>query len=177
MLSCVGAKRRAVICSLDTATADALVLDRSFFRPLGLQHFYDPFALVSQICVRTDALTLFGLNDDELLPDLHITGAGVMRTGLGAHQEHLVIQDAQAADRKKVPAEVIQVASHEVDTDSDKAESIMATSGSEGSESASDSEQNDPPFRWPLTLNSMSACKPHILQWAETLKTGGSHWV
>ena len=46
---------------------------------------------------------------------------------------------------KKVCAEVIQVASHEVDTDSDKDESIMATSGSEGSESASESELNDPP--------------------------------
>ena len=69
----------------------------------------------------------------------------MLRTGLGAHQEHLVNQDAQAADRKKVPAEVIQVASHEVDTDSDKDESIMATSDCEGSESASDSEQNDPP--------------------------------
>ena len=85
------------------------------------------------------------MNDDELLPDLHITGAGVLRAGLGAHQKHLVNQDAQAADRKKVPAEVIQVASHEVDTDSDKDESIVATSGSEGSESASESEQNDPP--------------------------------
>ena len=57
----------------------------------------------------------------------------------------MVNQDAQAADRKKVPAEVIQVASHEVDTDSDKDESIVATSGCEGSESASESEQNDPP--------------------------------
>ena len=93
---------------LDTATADTLVLDQSFLRPLGMQHFYD------SICVRRDALTLFGLNDAGLLPDLHITGAGVMRTGLGAHQEHLVNQDAQVADRKKVPAEVIQVASHEV---------------------------------------------------------------
>ena len=110
-----------------------------------MQHFYDSFALVSQICVRRDALVLFGLNDDELLPDLHITGAGVLRAGLGAHQEHVVNQDAQAADRKKVPAEVIQVASHEVDTDSDKDESIVATSGSQGSESASESEQNDPP--------------------------------
>ena len=73
------------------------------------------FALVSQICVRRDALTLFGLNDDELLPDLHITGAGVLRTGLGAHQEHRVNDDAQAADRTKVPAEAIQVAAHEVD--------------------------------------------------------------
>ena len=63
----------------------------------------------------------------------------------GAHQEHLVNQEAQAADRNKVPAEVIQVASHEVDTDSDKDESIVDTSGSEGNESASESEQNDPP--------------------------------
>ena len=113
------------------------------FRLLGMQHFYDSFALVSQICARRDALVLFGLNDDERLPDLH--GAGVLRAGIGAHLEHVVNQDAQAADRKKVPAEVIQVASHEVDTDSDKDESIVATSGFEGSESASESEQNDPP--------------------------------
>ena len=37
---------------LDTATADTLVLDdKSFFRPLGMQHFYDSFALDSQKCV------------------------------------------------------------------------------------------------------------------------------
>ena len=108
----------------DTATTDTLVLDQSFFRPLGMQHFYDSFALVFQICVRRDALVLFGLNDDELLPDLRITRAEVLRTGMGAHQERVVNQDAQAADRKKVPAEVIQVASHEVDTDPDKDESI-----------------------------------------------------
>ena len=87
-------------------------------------------------------MVLFDLNDDELLPDLHITRAEVLRAGIEAHQEHVVDQEA---DRKKVPAEVIQVASHEVDTDSDKDESIVATSGSEGSESASESEQNDPP--------------------------------
>ena len=44
---------------------------------------------------------LFGLNDDELLPDLHITRAGVLRAGIGAHQEHVVDQDADAADRGK----------------------------------------------------------------------------
>ena len=37
----------------------------------------------SQICVRREALTLFGLKDDELLPDLHITRAGVLRIELG----------------------------------------------------------------------------------------------
>ena len=36
------------------------------------------------------------------------------------------------------------MASYEVDTDSDKDESIVASSGSEGSET-SESEQNDPP--------------------------------
>ena len=46
---------------LDTSTADTLVLDQNFFRPLGMQHFYDSFALVSQICVRREALALFGL--------------------------------------------------------------------------------------------------------------------
>ena len=74
-----------------------------------------------------------------------LPGQGCLRAGLGAHQEHRVNHDAQAADRTKVPAKVIQVAAHEVDTDSDKAESVVATSGSEDSESASDSEQNDPP--------------------------------
>ena len=47
------------------------------------------------------ALVLFRLNDDELLPDLHITGAGVLRAGIGAHLEHVINQDAQAADRQK----------------------------------------------------------------------------
>ena len=70
------------------------------------------------------------MNDDKLLPDLHITRAGVLRAELGAHQEHVVDQDAHAADRKKVPAAVIHVASCEVDTDSDKDESIIATSDS-----------------------------------------------
>ena len=130
---------------LDTSTADTLVLDQSFFRPLGMQHFYDSFALTSQICVRRDALTLFGLTEDELLPDLHITRVGVLRIGLGAHQEHRVNHEARAADRTKVPAEVIQLAAHEVDPEPDKAESAVGTSDSEGSESASDSEQNDPP--------------------------------
>ena len=130
---------------LDTSAADTLALDQTFFRPLGMQHFYDSFALVSQICVRRDALALFGLREDELLPDLHITGAGVLRIGLGAHQEHRVNHEARAADRTKVPAEVIQLAAHEVDPEPEKAKSDVGSSGSDDSESVSDSEQNDPP--------------------------------
>ena len=130
---------------LDTSTTDTLVLDHNFFCPLGMEHFYDSFALVSQICVRTEALSLFGLREDELLPDLHITREGVLRVGLGAHQEHRVNHEARAADRTKVSAEVVQLAAHEVDPEPTKAESEGGTSDSHGSESASDSEQNDAP--------------------------------
>ena len=124
---------------LDTATSDTLLLDeRSSFRPLGMQHFYDSFALVSQISIRSDALVLFDLRDDELLPDLHITRAGVLRTGLGEHHEHYVDHNAQAADRNKVPAEVICVDPHEVASDSGDDESSIATSDSGESSSESD---------------------------------------
>ena len=87
---------------------------------------------------------MFGLRADELLPDLHITRDGVLRIGLGAHQEHRVNHVARATDRTKVSADVIQLAAHEVDTAPEQAVSDGA-SDSEGSESASDSDQNDPP--------------------------------
>ena len=45
----------------------------------------------------------------------------------------------------KVLAEVIQLAAHDMDPEPDKAESAAGTNDSGGSESASDSEQNDPP--------------------------------
>ena len=51
---------------------------------------------------------------------------------------------ARATDRTKVSAEVIQLAAHEEDPAPEQAMSGDA-SDSDGSESASDSEQNDPP--------------------------------
>ena len=90
-------------------------------------------------------LSLFGLREDELLPDLHITRKGVLSIGLGAHQEHRVNhEEARAADRTKVPVEVIQLA-HEVEPEPPKTESEGGSSDSDGSESVSDSGQNNPP--------------------------------
>ena len=43
------------------------------FWPFGAEHFYDSFALESQISVRREAMRLFGLREDELMLDLHIT--------------------------------------------------------------------------------------------------------
>ena len=130
---------------LDTSTTDTLPLNHNFFRPLGMEHFYDSFTLGSEISVRTEALHLLGLRADELLPDLHITRDGVLRIGLGAHQEHRVNHVARATDRTKVSADAIQLAAHEVDTAPEQAVSDGDASDSEGSESASDSDQNDPP--------------------------------
>ena len=130
---------------LDTSTNDTLPLNQDFFRPLGMEHFYDSFALESQISVRREALRLFGLREDELLPDLHITRDGVLLIRLGAHQEHQVNHVARATDRTKVSAAVIQLASHEEDTAPQQDMSEGDASDSDGSESASDSEQNDPP--------------------------------
>eukprot|EP00434_Breviolum_minutum_P035518 symbB.v1.2.031444.t1/scaffold3650.1/size52688/8 len=130
---------------LDTSTTDTLPLNHDFFRPLGMEHFYDSFALVSQISVRREALHLFGLREDELLPDLHITTNAVLRIGLGAHQEHRVNHVARATDRSKVSADVIQLAAHEEDPAPEQVMSEGDASDSDGSESASDSEQNDPP--------------------------------
>ena len=110
-----------------------------------MEHFYDSFALESQISVRWEALRLFGLREDELLPDLHITRDGVLRIRLGAHQEHQVNHVARATDRTKVSAAAIQLASHEEDSAPPQDMSEGDASDSDGSESASDSEQNDPP--------------------------------
>ena len=130
---------------LDTSTNDTLRLNRDFFRPLGMEHFYDSFALESQISVRREAMRLFGLREDELMPDLHITRDGVLRIRLGAHQEHEVNHVARATDRTKVSPAVIQLASHEEDTAPPQDMSEGDASDSDGSESASDSQQNDPP--------------------------------
>ena len=127
---------------LDTSTDDTLRLNQEFFRPLGMQHFYDSFALESEISVRREAMRLFG---DELMPDLHITRDGVLRIRLGAHQEHEVNHVARATDRTKVSAAVIHLASHKEDTAPKQDMSESDVSDSDGSESASDSEQNDSP--------------------------------
>ena len=67
-----------------------------------MEHFYDSFALESQFSVGREAMRLFGLREDELMPDLHITRDGVLRIRLGAHQEHEVNHVARATDRTKV---------------------------------------------------------------------------
>ena len=102
---------------------------------------------LSQICVRSGSTVFVWLQEDELLPDLHTTREGVLRIGLGAHQEHRVNHEARAADRTKVSSEGIQLAAHEVEPEPSKAESEGGTSDSDGSESVSDSSRMILPLR------------------------------
>lgn len=52
----------------------------------------------------------FDLQETEVLSDLRITPAAVLRKGWGDHQEQPLDQDARAADRQRVPADVISIA-------------------------------------------------------------------
>ena len=81
---------------LDTSTTDTLPLNHDGFRPLGMEHFYDSLALGLKLVSVGKLWTCLA---DELLPDLHITRDGVLRIGLGAHQEHRVNHVARATDR------------------------------------------------------------------------------
>ena len=74
---------------LDASTEDVLTLEENcLFWRLGIQHFYDSFACESQVSIQQDALSLFGLQDDELLDDLSIAASAVLRKRWGDHQEN-----------------------------------------------------------------------------------------
>ena len=103
-------------------------------RPLGIQHFYGAFAFESHLSVRKDALALLGLEEGELLDDLSITSPAVLRKGWGDHQEHPIGQYARAANRQRVPADVIQIAPNEADNDISEGERGPSSEESDSSE-------------------------------------------
>ena len=149
---------------LDTATNDTLQLSEQFsFRPLGIHHFYDSFALVSQVGIREDALVLFDLQQEELLSDLHITRHAVLGKGWGNHQEHFIDQHAQEADRHNVPADVICVAEGEVASDTGDEEASIATTDS--GDSSTDQET-------PLDGSSLSPLAEDLEQYESCLFEG-----
>ena len=79
---------------------------------------------------------------------------------------------ARATDRTKVSAAVIQLASHEEDTAPQQDMSEGDASDSDGSESASDSEQNDPPSSLVADANNMSSCNVLMLRWVQAPEIG-----
>ena len=107
------------------------------------------------------------LREDELLPDLHITRDGVLRIGLGAHQEHRVNHEARAADRTKVSAEVIQLAAHEVDPSLTRLSRKVVPVTLKVVKVRVTRSRMTLLLRWRM----QNSCKLRMLQWARTFMT------
>lgn len=115
-------------------TEDSLQLtSESFFQPLGLQHFYDAFALDSKANLRHDAMAQFQLKEDELTDDLRVTPSAVLRKGWGQHHEQPKAPPARSARRNRVPQGVISLV---------KGEEDAAIPDENSSESSTDSEDS-----------------------------------
>ena len=118
---------------LDTATADTLVLDQSFFRPLGMQ--YLRFAPVGMLWHSLAWMMM----SSYLICTLPEQGWCVQDLALTRNIGSIKMHRRQTGKKSLLrlcrwpPMRWIPI------------QTRVATSGSEGSESASDSEQNDPP--------------------------------
>ena len=84
---------------------------------------------------------------------------------------------ARATDRTKVSADEIQLAAHEVDTAPEQAVSDGDASDFEGSESASDSDQNDPPSSLVADAEQYELMQIAFAAVGKDFHAKGSHWV
>ena len=156
---------------LDTSTNDTLPLNHEFFRPLGMEHFYDSFALESQISVRREALHLFGLREDELLPDLHITRDGVLRIRLGAHKNIVsTMWHGQLTGLKSRQMSSSWQLMKRIQRLNRRCRKVMQVILM-GAKVRVTQNRMTPLLRWWLMQNSMSSCKLPMLLWAKISKT------
>ena len=126
---------------VDTMTNGSLKLSSgTYFRPLGLHHFYDAFSLEGKANLRQDALTQFGLVEAELTSDLRLTAAAVLRMQWGQHVEQPNAPPARTARRDRVPPGVIAP---------EQGEEEQTTKEEEASATCTDSEESR---RWVLLL-------------------------
>ena len=76
---------------------------------------------------------LFGLQDEELLSDLCIIASAVLRKGWGDRQEQPIDQNARLANRRRVPADVIQLALEKEETDTSDGQGDSSTDSEDSS--------------------------------------------
>ena len=93
---------------VDTMAQGSLKLSTdTYFRPLGLHHFYDAFSIEGKANLRQDARAQFGLKEAELTSDLRLTAAAVLRMQWGQHKEQPKAPPARTARRDRAPPGVI----------------------------------------------------------------------
>jgi len=110
----------------------------TYFRPLGLHHFYEAFSIEGKADLRTDALAQFGLLEAELTSDLRLTAPAVLRMQWGQHREQPNAPPAHTARRDRVPPGVISPEQGEEEQGLEE-EETNAT----GTDSANSSEEQD----------------------------------
>ena len=72
----------------------------TYFRPLGLHHFYEAFSIEGKANLRQDARAQFGLQEAELTSDLTLTAAAVLRMQWGQHKEQSKAPPARTASTR-----------------------------------------------------------------------------
>ena len=87
---------------VDTNSKDYLVLTaETYFRPLGLQHFYASFALDTNVSLRYEVLKQFQLDPEDVTLDFQ---SAVARKRWGSHYEQPTDQVGLEFRRNRVPA-------------------------------------------------------------------------
>ena len=72
---------------------------QTYFRLLGLHHFYEAFSIEGKANLRQDALAQFGLIEAELTSDLRLIAAAVLRMQWSQHKEQPKAPPARTARR------------------------------------------------------------------------------
>ena len=119
---------------VDTMAQGSLKLSTdTYFRPLGLHHFYEAFSIEGKATLRQDARAQFGLKEAELTSDLRLTAAAVLRMQWGQHKEQPKAPPARTARRDRVPPGVISPEQGEEERGADEEEASVTCTDSEHS--------------------------------------------
>ena len=101
---------------VDTNLQNYLALTaETYFRPLGLQHFYAAFALDTNVSLRADVLTQFQLDSEDVTRNFQVLPAAVVRKGWSNHYEQPTDQVDLELCRDQVPEDVITLNQSEID--------------------------------------------------------------
>ena len=110
----------------------------TYFRPLGLHHFYEAFSIEGKANVRQEARAQFGLKEAELTSDLRLTAAAVLRMQWGQHKEQPKAPPARTARRDRVPPGVISPEQGEEEQGAEEEEASVTCTDSEHSSNEQD---------------------------------------
>ena len=139
---------------VDTMAQGSLKLSTdTYFRPLGLHHFYEAFSIEGKATLRQDARAQFGLKEAELTSDLRLTAAAVLRMQWGQHKEQPKAPPARTARRDRVPPGVISPEQGEEERGADEEEASVTCTDSEHSSNEQDELPQDA-TRTPLNEDS-----------------------